>query len=120
MEKYIKQLIEDIRNAHRQLTKEERAKAETFEQHIEEVERYIAGEEDLIQHSSGSYRVLCYQDSRGSVSDGNFTIADRYQRSSIFFDSLGQNYGNYLTSTEYGTACYVGWYGNSFIKRFDN
>ena len=53
MEKYIKQLVEDIRNAHRQLTKEETEKAETFEQHIEEVERYIAGEEDLIQQTFG-------------------------------------------------------------------
>ena len=53
MEKYIKQLIEDIRNAHRQLTKEETEKAETFEQHIEEVERYIAGGEDLIQPTFG-------------------------------------------------------------------
>lgn len=32
MEKYIKQLIEDIQNAHRKLTKEEIEKAETFEQ----------------------------------------------------------------------------------------
>lgn len=53
MEKYIKQLIEDIQNAHRQLTKEETEKAETFEQHIQEVERFIAGEEDLIQQSFG-------------------------------------------------------------------
>ena len=53
MEKYIKQLVEDIHNAHRHLTKEETEKAETFEQHIEEVERFIAGEEDLIQHSFG-------------------------------------------------------------------
>jgi len=53
MEKYITQLVEDIRKAHRQLTKEETEKAETFEQHIEEVERFIAGEEDLIQHSFG-------------------------------------------------------------------
>ena len=53
MEKYIKQLVEDIRKAHRQLTKEETEKAETFEQHIEEVERFIAGEEDLIQKTFG-------------------------------------------------------------------
>lgn len=49
MEKYVKQLLEDIQNAHRQLTKEETEKAETFEQHIEEVERILAGEEHLIQ-----------------------------------------------------------------------
>jgi len=48
MRKYIKQLIEDIQNAHRQFTKEEAEKAQTFEQHIEEVERYIEGE-DLSQ-----------------------------------------------------------------------
>ena len=53
MEKYIKQLVEDIRKAHRQLTKEETEKAETFEQHIEEVERFIAGEDDLIQKTFG-------------------------------------------------------------------
>ncbi|MFK7980750.1 MAG: hypothetical protein AB8G86_12265, partial [Saprospiraceae bacterium] len=53
MEKYIKQLVTDIQNAHRQLTKAEIEKAETFEQHIEEVERFIAGEEDLIQQSFG-------------------------------------------------------------------
>jgi len=53
MEKYIKQLVEDIRNAHRQLKKEETEKAETFEQYIEEVERFIAGEEDLIQQPFG-------------------------------------------------------------------
>ena len=53
MEKYVKQLVEDIHNAHRQLTKEETQKAETFEQHIAEVERYIAGEEDLLQQTFG-------------------------------------------------------------------
>ena len=53
MEKYVKQLVEDIRNAHRQLTKAETEKAETFEQHIAEVERYIAGEEDLLQQTFG-------------------------------------------------------------------
>ena len=42
MEKYTNQLLQDIQNAHRHLTKEE-AKAQTFEQHIEEVERYLEG-----------------------------------------------------------------------------
>ena len=53
MERYIQQLVEDIQNAHRQLTKEETEKVETFEQHIEEVERFLEGAEDLIQQNFG-------------------------------------------------------------------
>lgn len=53
MEKYIKQLLEDIQNAQRQLTKEETEKAETIERHFEEVERFLGGEEELIQQTFG-------------------------------------------------------------------
>ena len=55
MEKYIKQLVGDLQNAQRQLTKAEKEKSETFEQHIEEVERYLAGEEELTQFSFGDH-----------------------------------------------------------------
>jgi len=38
MEKYINQLLGDIQDAHRQLTAEELKEADTFEQHIREVD----------------------------------------------------------------------------------
>ena len=83
MEKYIKQLVGDIQNAHRQLTKEETEATETFEQHIEEVERFIAGEEDLIQQSFGYHCQLNkeqFPPSNRLTSEQMNTVCDAFEK----------------------------------------